>query len=98
VWIKTWPKVGESVLVGFAALLPGEAWEPVIQPRALIPPLGAADPCVLVDRHNLPSAVLGGTFQFAALILSRLLVSADTKIERRSFCFCHGHLSLIARC
>ena len=29
VWIKTSPKVGEPVLVGFAALLPGEAWTPM---------------------------------------------------------------------
>jgi hypothetical protein len=29
VWFKTRPKVGESVLVGFAALLPGEAWAPM---------------------------------------------------------------------
>jgi hypothetical protein len=28
VWFKMRPKVGESVLVGFAALLPSEAWAP----------------------------------------------------------------------
>jgi hypothetical protein len=38
--------------------------------------------------------VLGGASQLAALVLGRLLVSADAKIERRSPGFCHDHLGL----
>ena len=45
----------------------------LVEGRALVPPLGAADACILVDFSNLLACRASNRLQLATLILGRLL-------------------------
>jgi hypothetical protein len=52
-----------------------------IEPRSLVPALGATNAGVLVDLDELPAGSLSNGLQLATLIVGRLFVSGDSEID-----------------
>ena len=52
-----------------------------VQPGSLLPALGAADPSILVNFHDLPAGAISYRFQFPALIFGVLFGRADANVE-----------------
>jgi hypothetical protein len=61
----------------------------LIQRRALVASLCAADPGVLVYLDHLPSATLRNGFQFNDLVLDGLVIRADANVQRGAFSSAH---------
>ena len=53
-----------------------------VEAGAMIPPLRARDALVPVDRHDLVPRACGGRPEFALLVLGRLVVGGNPKVDR----------------
>jgi hypothetical protein len=52
-----------------------------VQPGSLLPALGAADPSILENFHDLPAGAISYRFQFPPLIFGVLFGRADANVE-----------------
>jgi hypothetical protein len=57
----------------------------LIETRSFVPTLAAADPGIAVGLYNLPAAPLRDLAKLAGLVLDRLIIGADSNIERGLF-------------
>src|SRR5262249_32719913 len=64
----------------------GGILQQLIECWSLVPALGTTDAGILVELNNLPSRASGDRLQFTALVLCRLTISRDAKIDADPLC------------